>query len=89
LDRAEQYIHVSRKFAAYLPMTERYALWNNCDLRQRIITLARAEMQGKNAPSYLAWKLFTHPWWIRDHHLWEAMFKQHASEQKPLDKDAA
>lgn len=83
LETAEQYIHVSRKFAAYLPVTERYALWNNCDLRQRIITLARAELQGEHATSFLAWNLLTHPWWIGDHHLWEAMFKHHHSmEQK-------
>ena len=83
LDTAEQYVHVSRKYGAYLPMTDRMALWNNCDLRQRILTLARAEMQGKNATNYLAWKLLTHPWWISDQHLWQAMFQKHeATEQK-------
>lgn len=89
LDTAEQYVHVSRKYAAYLPMTERMALWNNCDLRQRILTLARAEMQGNHAKSFLAWKLVTHPWWISDHHLWEALFKQSPSSAKSIDMDAA
>ena len=82
LDIAEQYVHVSRKYAAYLPMTQRMALWNNCDLRQRILTLARAEMQGSKAPSYMAWKLFTHPWWVSDHHVWEAMFKHYEPTAK-------
>lgn len=88
LDITEQYVHVSRKYGAYLPMTERFALWNNCDLRQRIITLARAQTQGADAPSYLACKLATHPWWISDHHLWEALFKQH-DQQHTSQKDAA
>jgi len=90
LDTAEQYIHVARKHAMNLPLTQRYALWHNCDLRQRIITLARAEMQGEKSQNYLAWKLFTHPWWISDHHLWEALFKEHQQTQNnKQNKEAA
>ncbi|MFG0248312.1 MAG: glycosyltransferase [Phycisphaeraceae bacterium JB051] len=89
LDTAEQYVHVSRKYGAYLPMTERMALWNNCDLRQRILTVARSEMQGSNSQNYLAWKMLTHPWWISDHHLWQAMFKQTPSASISIDTSAA
>jgi glycosyltransferase involved in cell wall biosynthesis len=66
MTRGLEYIAVARRYADRLPLAHRYALWQNCDCRQRIYALAQAEMLGPHARSYLWQQLLRHPWWFAD-----------------------
>lgn len=61
-----EYIEIARRYAEHLPLTQRYALWRNCDLRERIYTLAQSELRGDSARAYLWGELLRHPWWLAD-----------------------
>lgn len=62
--RGLDYLVAAARYSHYLPWAQRYALWLNRDTRQRIYTLAQAEMQGPSAKRFLWGKLMRHPWWI-------------------------
>ncbi|MCX5658658.1 MAG: glycosyltransferase family 2 protein [Planctomycetota bacterium] len=66
VERGLEYINVARRYAEHLPLTQRYALWRNCDLRERIYALAQSELRGDNARSYLWGEMLRHPWWLAD-----------------------
>jgi glycosyltransferase involved in cell wall biosynthesis len=66
MGRGLEYIAVARRYADHLPLAQRYALWQNCDCRQRIYALAQAEMLGAEARGYLWQQLVRHPWWFAD-----------------------
>lgn len=59
-----EYVEVARKYADQLPLSQRYKLWRNCDQRQRIYALARAEMQGNEGRRMLWHQLLARPWWL-------------------------
>jgi len=64
--RGEEQIAIARRYAGLLPLPERYALWKNCDQRERIYTFAEAELKGHHAKRYILNQLVRHPWWIVD-----------------------
>lgn len=66
IDHGLEYIAVARRYAEQLPILQRYALWRNCDLRERIYTLAQAELRGNASRAYLWNELLRHPWWLAD-----------------------
>ncbi|MCE9591934.1 MAG: glycosyltransferase [Planctomycetes bacterium] len=59
-------ITVARRYAHHLPLPERYALWRNCDRRERIYASAEAEIKGSHAQRYILNQVVRHPWWIAD-----------------------
>ncbi len=59
-------ITVARRHGPRLPLPERFALWRNCEARQRIYTLAQAEMRDADARTFLAQHILRHPWWLAD-----------------------
>ena len=66
LNKGREYIQVARRYADRLPLAQRYALWKNCDVRERIYTLAQAEVYGKAARRFMFHQLLRHPWWLRN-----------------------
>jgi glycosyltransferase involved in cell wall biosynthesis len=66
LGKGLEYIEAARQNAGSLPMTQRYALWRNCDRRERIYALAQAELQGTHSREFLWQQLLRHPWWVVD-----------------------
>jgi glycosyltransferase involved in cell wall biosynthesis len=61
-----EYIAAARRHAHELPLGARYALWRNCEARQRIFTLAQAEMSNGHARRFVATRVLLHPWWLAD-----------------------
>lgn len=59
-----EYIAAARRYADRLPLTQRYALWVNCDVRRRIYALAEAEIHAPESRWFLWHQLVRHPWWI-------------------------
>lgn len=66
LQRGLEYIATARRYASRLPLAQRYPLWLNCDYRERIYTLAQAELQGEHGREFLWQQLLRHPWWVVD-----------------------
>jgi hypothetical protein len=66
LGRGLEYIEAARRHAVALPVSQRYALWRNCDRRQRIHALAQAELEGDHGREFLWQQLLRHPWWVVD-----------------------
>ena len=64
--RGLEHITVAKCYSAHLPIGERYALWRNLDQRQRIYTLAQAELLPPTARRFLWRELVSHPWWLAD-----------------------
>jgi hypothetical protein len=64
--RGMEYVLAARRHGERLPIAQRYTLWMNCDLRDRIYTLAQAELQGENSWRFLLHSLVRHPWWLAD-----------------------
>lgn len=62
--RGQEQIAVARNYANHLPLPERYALWRNCDRRERIYASAEAELQGSHAQRFILSQVVRHPWWI-------------------------
>lgn len=86
LTRGLEYIAVARRYADHLPLAQRYALWHNCDCRQRIYALAHAELLGPEARGYLWQQLLRHPWWFADDCVRHTLLRGVAS---PLDSGPA
>ncbi len=61
-----QHIAAARRYADQLPVSQRYPLWRNWDVRQRIYKLAEAEIRGSRAQRFLWQELLRHPWWLVD-----------------------
>ncbi len=57
-------IEVSRRYAPALPLPMRWALWRNCEARERIHALAGAEMHRGGSRQFLLQRLLSHPWWL-------------------------
>jgi glycosyltransferase involved in cell wall biosynthesis len=66
LGRGLELIEAARRHASKLPLTQRYALWVNCDKRERIYALAHAELEGQHGREFLWQQLLRHPWWAID-----------------------
>ncbi len=65
VDMGLEFISAARRHAEHLPtLPERISLWRNCDQRERIFELARAEMQGDEGRGYLWQRLLHRPWWL-------------------------
>lgn len=56
-------IGAARRHARALSLADRLQVWRNCDLRQRIYALARAELHGRHGRHLLWHELIRHPWW--------------------------
>ena len=64
LRRGIEHIEAARSHAERLPLRQRYALWRNCDDRERIYTLAQAELHGQTSRRFLLERVLRHPWWM-------------------------
>ncbi len=64
LGHGMEYLTAARRYAGHLPLTQRYALWSNCDKRRRIYALAQAETLGSSSRRFLLQKVLLRPWWI-------------------------
>ena len=64
VDMGLEFIAVARRHVESLPLPERVKLWRNCDQRERIYAMARAEMLGDEARGYLWQRLLYRPWWL-------------------------
>ncbi len=61
-----EHIAVARRYAHRVPLTQRPALWQNCDRREQIYALAEAETYGQEARQFLMARIARHPWWLAD-----------------------
>ena len=71
--KGREYVAAANRYADCLPLAQRYALWRNCDRRQRIYALAEAEVRGREARRFLAPCLLRRPWWMADDSLRHAL----------------
>lgn len=62
--KAVEMVKVAHRYAPRLSLTQRYALWVNCDLRRRILALAQAEGQPDHARRFLLQQIMRRPWWL-------------------------
>jgi len=67
VQRAEEMIKAAQRYAGRLSMSDRYTLWMNCDVRRRIVALAKAEAAVEAPRRYLLQQIARHPWWLADH----------------------
>lgn len=61
-----EFISAARRYANHLPIADRYALWRNCDQREKIYALAQAEMKSDASRRFIWSKVLKHPWWLTD-----------------------
>jgi len=61
-------VEVALKHGERLAVRERFALWQACDEKRRIYTIAAAEMRRSDARSFLWEKLLRRPWWLASAH---------------------
>ena len=66
LQQGLEYLDAASRYAAALPLKQRYALWVNLDRRRRIYALAEAEMASERAKRLILSELIHRPWWLRD-----------------------
>ncbi|MCC7191580.1 MAG: glycosyltransferase [Phycisphaeraceae bacterium] len=85
--RGMEYILAARRYGDRLPLAQRYNLWMNCDLRDRIYTLAEAELQGEKAWKFLFHSLIKHPWWLADESVRRAL--RHVPQSIPTTTPAS
>lgn len=79
--RGMEYILAARRYGDRLPLAQRYGLWVNCDLRDRIYTLAEAELRGDQSWKFLLQSLVRHPWWLADESVRRAL--RHVPQPMP------
>jgi hypothetical protein len=73
LKQGLEFIDIARRHAHRLCLREQAALWRNCDERQRIYALAEAELAPVDARRTLWARLRSHPWWIMDGSIRQAL----------------
>lgn len=66
--RGMEFVDVALHHGEKLSIGERFTLWQACDEKRRIYTIASAEMRQDNAKSYLWEKLLRRPWWLASAH---------------------
>jgi len=63
-----EHVHVALRHGEKLTLGERFALWQACDEKRRIYTIAAAEMRRKDARAFLWEQLLRRPWWLASAH---------------------
>lgn len=57
-------VEVALRHGEKLPLRDRYALWESCDERRRIYTIAAGEMERSEHRGFLWGRLLRRPWWL-------------------------
>lgn len=63
-----EFIEAAEMHSDRLPLSQRYALWRNCDERRRIYSLAEAEVASSETRKVLWQRLLRRPWWLASEH---------------------
>ncbi|QDU72219.1 glycosyltransferase [Mucisphaera calidilacus] len=64
--KGQERVTVARRYLDQLDPWDRYTVWQSCDERARVHTLALAELDPSSASRYLWDELTHHPGWIAD-----------------------
>jgi len=86
LVQGRELIDIAERYTSRVPMSQRYALWANCDQRRRIYALAQAEADTAEAQSFMLAQLLRHPWWLADHAVRQTLLHG-PSHPLPHDED--
>ena len=73
VEQGRERLAAAQRYGEHLPLAQRYALWRQCDRRERFYALAEAEAQGREARRFLAPQLLRRPWWMADQALRHAL----------------
>ena len=73
LEMGREFVTAARRYGEKLSLAQRVAFWRNCDQRERIFALARAEMQGDAGQRFLWQQVLRHPWWFANPSLRHAL----------------